>query len=135
MKKLAVIILATFVMGVAPVFAVESLSDVDAKVIKEAGISVYPDAIYVYGNQELGIRFATTHSPEKVREWYVKQLPGWSIMDEYGIWIIYEGKPVLGGEVMLKKRIVISMNEDLPEWYSLDKNMTTDIVIMIPKSE
>jgi len=38
-------------------------------------------------------------------------------------------------EVMSKLQVMIQENENLPEWFSLDKSMTREIVIMIPKTE
>jgi hypothetical protein len=37
------------------------------------------------------------------------------------------------GEVMSKNQVSVKHNDNLPQWHSLDKNMTTEIVIMIVK--
>ncbi len=49
------------------------------------------------------------------------------------IWSLYKGEKDLGmAEVMSKIQIMIQENKNLPEWFSLDKSMTREIVIMIP---
>ncbi len=112
----------------------ESLNPLDAKLIKNAGIPLHSKAIFVYGNKDVGFRFATNVSPKEVQEWYRKQLPKWSLYNKYGSWILYNGEPDKDMPyVMSVNQISISHNANLPGWYSLDKNMTTDITIMIVK--
>jgi len=62
-------------------------------------------------------------------------MPKWALYnDEYGNWILYDGAPDKGfGEVMSSNYISIVYNENLPEWHSLDKSMTTEIVIWLGK--
>ena len=110
------------------------LQQSDISLIESAGVPVYSKANFVYGNPDVGFRFATSVSPEEARQWYHEKLPKWSVLDEYGSWIMYDGKPGAGlGEVMSKNQILIKKNENLPGWYSLEKNMTTEITIMIVK--
>jgi len=110
------------------------LKQSDVSLIKSAGVPIYSKASFVYGNPDLGFRFATSVSPDEVRQWYREKLAKWSVLDEYGSWIMYDGKPGAGlGEVMSKSQLLIKKNENLPEWHSLEKNMTTEITIMIVK--
>lgn len=111
-----------------------SLQPSDNKLIKAAGVPLFSEAIFAYGNKDVGYRFATSTPPEQVREWYRQQLPKWSVFNEYGSWIMYEGSPGLTmGEIMSKNQVMIQKNDNLPGWHSLEKNMTTEIVIMIVK--
>ena len=101
--------------------------------IRDAGIPIYQEAIFAYGNASVGFRYATSTSPETVRQWYREKLSSWSVYEQYGGWILYNGKPGLGmTEIMEKDQVSIQKNENLPEWHSLDKTMTTEIVIMVP---
>lgn len=111
-----------------------SLPVPDSKLIEDASIPLNPEAIFVYGNKSAGFRFAASLSPEKVRQWYRQQLPKWSLYNKYGVWMLYDGVSDKGmAEVMSVNNISITHNENLPEWHSLDKSMTTEIVIMIVK--
>ncbi len=112
------------------------LSAEDAKIIKAAGIPIYPEAIFGNGSRDLGYRFATSKPLAEVRQWYREKLSDWSLYEQYGGWILYKGEKDLGmAEVMSKLQVMIQENENLPEWFSLDKSMTREIVIMIPKTE
>ena len=112
--------------------AAASLPDQDAKLIKSAGIPLYSKADFVYGNSSVGFRFATSEPVESVRTWYRKRLPSWPVYNEYGGWILYNGKAGLGmGEIMGKPQVSVQKNDKLPEWHALDKKMTTEIVIMV----
>ncbi|GMR01485.1 MAG: hypothetical protein BMS9Abin19_0875 [Gammaproteobacteria bacterium] len=125
---------AVFLMIFSVNLAAESLQPSDFKLIKAAGIPVYSKAIFASGNQDTGFRFATSSPPEEVQEWYRKQLPKWALYNKYGGWILYDGALDKGmAEVMSINHISIQHNENLPQWFSLDKNMTTEIVIMIVK--
>lgn len=108
----------------------------DAKMIEAAGVPIYPDATFATGNRDVGYRFATSKSPAEVRQWYREKLTGWSLMEEYGAWILYKGKQgARMSEIMTKNQVAIQKNDNLPQWHSLKKDMTTEIVIMIPKTE
>ena len=112
----------------------QSLQPLDSKLIEAAGIPLYSKATYVYGNKDSGFRFATSLLPEEVQEWYRQKMPKWALYNKYGAWILYDGAPDKGmAEVMSSNSIRIVHNENLPEWHSLDKSITTEIVIMIVK--
>lgn len=111
-----------------------NLQPPDSKLIEAAGIPLYPKAIFVNGSKDVGFRFVTSLPPEDAQEWYGQQLPKWELYTLYGAWIIYNGAPARGmAEVMSMNHISIQYNENLPEWFSLNKNMTTEIVIVIRK--
>jgi len=110
------------------------LEPTDSKLIEAAGVPLFSKAAFVYGNKDVGFRFASSTPPEEVQKWYQQQLPKWSIFNEFGSWILYDGAPGSGmGDVMSKTQASIQHNENLPQWHSLDKSMTTEIVIMIVK--
>lgn len=109
-----------------------SLQPADSKLIKAAGVPLFSKATFVYGNKDVGFRFASSTTPEEVQKWYRQQLPKWALLKEYGGWILYNGAPGVGmGEVMSKNQVSVKHNDNLPQWHSLDKKMTTEIVIMI----
>ena len=112
----------------------QSLQPLDSKLIEAAGIPLYSKATFVYGNKDIGFRFATSLLPEEVQEWYRQKMPKWALYNKYGAWILYDGAPDKGmAEVMSLNYISIVHNENLPEWHSLDKSMTTEIDIFIVK--
>ena len=130
MKKILVILLIVFSVNS---FAA-SLTSSDSKLIQDAGVPIYSKAIFVYGSKDVGFRFASSSPPEEVQKWYRQQLPKWALFSEYGGWILYDGGPGMGmAEVMSENQVSVQRNDDLPQWHSLDKNMTTEIVIMIVK--
>jgi hypothetical protein len=61
-------------------------------------------------------------------------LPDWALYKEYGGWVLYDGESGKGmAEVMSENQVMVKKNDKLLEWFSLEKNMTTEIVIMIVK--
>jgi hypothetical protein len=106
----------------------------DSRIIETAGVPLYAGTTFVNGSQDVGYRFATAIAPEEVRAWYKEQLPVWSLYSEYDGWILYEGAPGAGmGELMSKKQVQVQTNEKLSEWFGMDKALSTEIVIMIPR--
>jgi hypothetical protein len=131
MKKLILILICVLWAGMA---SAASLSNEETKLLEGAGIPIFPQAVFAYGNSSVGFRFATSEPVENVKTWYKSQLSSWSVMNEYGSWIIYNGAAGSGlAEIMSKPQVAVQKNEKLPEWHSLDKKMTTEIVIMIPQ--
>jgi hypothetical protein len=112
-------------------------ADLDAagsQVIKAAGVQIYPGAEFINGNQDVGYRFASTKSQDDVRAWYKKQLSAWALYEEYGGWILYDGKPGAGmSELMSKNQVSVKENKMLHDWFGVDQALSTEIVIMIPK--
>lgn len=123
-----------FLLMSVSVYGVD-LPAADQNLIKEAGIPIYLEAVFVNGNQDVGFRFATSQSEEEVRAWYQKQLPAWPLYSEYGGWILYEGKPGLGlGDLMMNvKQVQVQTNLNLSEWFGVDRKKSTEIVILIPR--
>jgi hypothetical protein len=127
--RIAVIIIWVLFIGtvvhlfIGTVVHAADLPAADSKLIKAAGVPIHPGVTFINGNQSVGFRFATNKSPDDVRTWYTEQLPAWSLYKEYGGWFLYDGKPGLSyGET----------NEQLHEWFGVDKAMSTEIVIMFP---
>lgn len=121
-------------LAIGAIPTASSLPNQHEEQIKSAGIPSYSKSRFVYGNPSVGYRFATSEPVEKVRKWYRKKLPSWSVYeDKYGAWIIYKGEPGAGmGElIMQKNQVSVQKNDKLPEWHSLDKNMTTEITIFV----
>jgi hypothetical protein len=106
----------------------------DEQLIETAGVQIYPGAIFVNGNKDVGFRFATDKTPEDVRGWYRKQLSAWSLYEEFGGWILYGGKPEVGmGELISKKQVSVKQNTMMHDWFGIDSALSTELVIMIPE--
>ena len=130
MKKMLIILFLVFSVN----SYAASLQPSDVKLIEAAGVPLFSKATFVYGNRDVGFRFASSTLPEEVQQWYRQQLSKWALFNEYNSWILYDGAPGSGmGEVMSRNHVSIQHNDNLPQWHSLDKNMTTEIVIMIVK--
>ena len=130
MKKFLVIL----ILGLSVNIYAACLQTSDSKLIADGGIPVYSKATFVYGNKDVGFRFASSTPSEEVQKWYRQQLPKWALYKEYGSWILYDGKPGKGmAELMSCNQVSVKHNDNLPQWHSLEKNMTTEIVIMIVK--
>lgn len=132
MKKLIPgFIAALFVT--ASVMAGSGLTPQDEKAIKDAGLAVYPGAVVVLaGPGAMGVQFATADTPIKVRSWYQERNADWAIFDYGDMWAMYDGKPGLNPlDVMSKTQVLINTNENLPIVHGLDKNVTTEIVIIL----
>jgi len=128
------VLLALSLLVSTGVAVAADLPSADANVIKSAGIPVYDQAVFVIGNQDVGYRFATSQPPEAVRQWYQKKLSDWSLFDQYGSWILYKGKKGAGmSQIMASRQVAVSTNEKMIDWHKLKKDMTTEIVIMVPK--
>lgn len=111
------------------------LSVNDSKILKQAGIPIYSGLKYMNGitGDMISMRFATSDNVKTLREWYRKKLPKWAIYDEYGLWILYDGKPGGGPtNYMTKINIAIMENKNLPQWFSMPENMTTEVTITLP---
>ena len=127
-------ILATVSLVLATCVYAANLPADDAALIEAAGIPIHPDAEFVYGNSSVGFRFATDKPVAEVREWYVDNLEGWTLTEAFGLWAIYEGPEGLGfGERMSVNQVTVDTNDEMPGWYSIDANMTTEIVVQIGK--
>ena len=113
-----------------------ALTAKDAKILQEAGIPVYKNAEFInggLGDELVGARFASSSPVEDVRVFYRDKFPNWALNAEYGAWILYDGKPGGGpAAYMGKQQVSVVKNENLPSWFSLDKSMTTEIIIVVP---
>lgn len=135
MKNLIIIFLACCIFSFTGVTNAAELSANDLKVLKQVDIPVYPGLEFMNGNLQsmMSVRFVSADNINTIREWYRNNFPKWSINDLYGSWILYDAKPG-GGPMnyMTKKHIMIVENINLPQWYGLPENMTTEVMIAIP---
>ncbi|GBE14971.1 MAG TPA: hypothetical protein ENH32_01115 [Proteobacteria bacterium] len=107
----------------------------DVKILKEAGIPLYKGAEFLNGGLggEIGARFASSAPVEDVRAFYKGKFPAWALNAEYGSWILYDGKPGGGpAAYMGKQQVSVKENKNLPSWFGVAKNMTTEIMIVVP---
>ncbi|MDF1525172.1 MAG: hypothetical protein RRA15_08515 [bacterium] len=125
-----VLILSTFIAFAA------DLPAKDAKILKEAGIPLYKGVEFInggLGDEVVGARFASSAPVEDVRAFYQDKFPDWALNAEYGAWILYVGEPGGGpAAYMGKQQISVATNKNLPEWFGLAGNMTTEIIIVVP---
>ena len=130
MKKILIMMLLALPLGVGA----EDLAAEDAALLESLAIPIHPDAMYVYGNRETGMRFASNTAVDEIRQWYIEQLGEWSVMNEFGLWALYDGPEGADfGTVMMASQVTVGENEELPGWHSLDDDMTTEIVIQVAK--
>ena len=138
MKNLLIITLACFVFGFTVSIGAEELSAEGSKILKQIGIPVYPGSKFINGTTGdiTSFRFASSDGEKKVRDWYREKFPKWALENNYGSWILYNGKPGGGpAEYMYKNQILVQENIMLIEWFSLPASMTTEIIISLPLSE
>ena len=112
------------------------LSARDAAILKEAGIPVHSSMQYVNGALSgiMGVRFASSANVNELRAWYQGKFPGWSVNDQFGTWILYEGEPGGGpAAYMTKKQVMIVENKNLQQWFSLPASMNTEVIIVVPE--
>jgi len=132
-KKVVLFVLAGVFLMTVPVMG----ADIPAKVkdaLVKADLRVYPGAVYCTGSLDIGVRLATSDSPEKVRAWYQENYPKWSVQDKYGAWWFYDGPPNLGpGGIMSTRNMTVQTNKQLPGWHSLPADMTTEILMASPE--
>ena len=138
MKKIMQIIMSIgLILILSAVIAVAAdLPAKDAKIMEEAGIPLYKGAEFInggLGDELIGARFASSAPVEDVRAFYQDKFPNWALNAEYGAWILYDGEPGGGpAAYMGKQQISVVTNKNLPEWFGLAKNMTTEIIIVVP---
>jgi len=100
--------------------------------MEKAGVPVYPGAVYCIGDASVGIRLATSDSEDEVRAWYVEQLSGWTLFEDFGSWMLADSPAGASmSERMEGSVVVVDTNAQLPEWHGLDADMTTQIVISL----
>lgn len=135
MKNLLIVLLVCCAFGFTGITGAAELSAQDKKLLKEINIPVYPAAQFVNGSLAgmTGVRFATSDTVKKVRNWYREIFPKWAVDNRYGTWILYNGKPDGGpAEYMSKNQVMVIENKNLQQWFGLPASMTTEIVIMLP---
>ena len=134
MKKLITIV-ACFLLFISGIAIAAELTDSEAKLLKESGIPLYKDSQFIngkLGDGVVGARFATSAAVDDVRMFYREAFPGWALQDKYG-WTLYDGKSSNSpADIFGKKSVSVQENKNLPEWFGLPKDMTTEIMIVIP---
>jgi len=108
----------------------------DVKILEEAGIPLFKGAEFInggLGDELVGARFASSAPVEDVRAFYQDKFTKWALNAEYGAWILYDGEPGGGpAAYMGKQQISVVTNKNLPEWFGIAKNKTTEIIIVVP---
>ena len=108
----------------------------DVKILEEAGIPLFKGAEFTnggLGDELVGARFASSAPVEDVRAFYQDKFTKWALNAEYGAWILYDGEPGGGpAAYMGKQQISVVTNKNLPEWFGIAKNKTTEIIIVVP---
>ena len=128
MKKILIALLLLLPFGLSA----EEIPAAETEILENNGILVHPDSTYVYGNTEIGMRFASNKSVDDIRSWFTEKLGEWSVFEQFGLWAIYVGPDGADfGTVMMATQIAVSENDELPEWHSLNDDMTTEIVIKV----
>lgn len=134
-KKIMVLMLSIMLISVMSAFGRIEMPPEVKETMGKAGFPLYPGAVFCLGDASTGMRFATKDNPETVRQWYINKLPEWSKNTKYGNWILYEGPSGVGmSEVMRYNLVDIHENQELPSWHSLPENMTTEILITLPRA-
>ena len=134
-SKMFVFIVLSLILISFNASANNPLSSKDKDILDKAGVPIYPELRYMNGitGDMISMRFATSDNVKTLREWYRKKLPKWALYDEYGIWILYDGKPGGGpANYMTKTNISIAENTNIPQWFSMPANMTTEVTITLP---
>jgi len=134
MKQLITTMLACmFFLGGVAVAA--ELSDSHAKLLKESGIPLYANTQFVdggLGDDVVGARFATSAAVDDVRAFYREAFPDWALQSDYG-WTLYDGEPSKSPAAFIgRKSVTVQENTNLPQWFGLPKDMTTEIMIVVP---
>ena len=138
MKKTAQKIMITglvLILAVGIALAAD-LTAKDVKILEEAGIPLFKGAEFInggLGDELVGARFASSAPVEDVRAFYQDKFTKWALNAEYGAWILYDGEPGGGpAAYMGKQQISVVTNKNLPEWFGIAKNKTTEIIIVVP---
>jgi len=134
MKKLITTMLGCMFLLSGVAVAAELL-DSHAKLLKESGIPLHKDIQFIdggLGDDVVGARFATSAAVDDVRTFYREAFPGWALQSEYG-WTLYDAKPSKSPAAFIgKKSVTVQENKNLPEWFGLPQDMTTEIMIVVP---
>lgn len=115
----------------------EELKPEATAAMETAGFSPYPGSVFCTGTVEQGMRFATSDSPEAVRKWFVDNLVNWSLSSDEGLgmWSLFDGPVELKGkgQIFAYNNVSVNENSNLPEWHNLSDNMTTEILVALPR--
>ena len=133
-QVISTMLITLLIMFAAPLLGAETLPVNTRAAFDKVGVAVYPGSVYCTGDPDMGVRLATSDSPEKVREWYREKLSDWSVFDKFGMWALVEGTDVESMVDLMKNNyLIVNENSELPGWHGLPANMTTEIVIALPR--
>ena len=137
MKLTLTMLMVFFILVSGSALLGEELKPETAKAMEAAGFTPYPGSVFCTGMIEQGMRFASSDSPEDVREWFVESLAGWNLQDieNLGLWSLYDGPAEINstGQIFAFNNVTVKKNADLPEWHNLSDNMTTEILVALPR--
>ena len=134
-KKIMVLLLSIGLISVISAYGKTETPPAAKEAMEKAGFPLYSGAVFCLGDANTGMRFATKDNPEIVRQWYAQKLSEWSKYTKYGSWILYEGPSGVGmSELMKYNHVDIHENKELPSWHSLPANMTTEILVTLPRA-
>jgi len=134
-RKILVLLLSFTLINVVSAFGNAKMPSEVNNAMKKSDFPLYPGAVFCIGDANNGMRFASKDNPEIVRQWYLNKLPEWSKNTKYGSWILYKGSSGIGmSEVMKYNRVDVHENKELPSWHSLPANMTTEILVALPRA-
>ena len=132
-KVITTILVSLYILGGVTIAA--ELSDAHTMLLKESGIPLYEGAQFInggLGDDVAGARFATSAAVDDVRAFYREAFPDWALQSEYG-WTLYDGKPGKSpADFIGKKSVTVQENKNLPEWFGLPQDLTTEIMIVVP---
>lgn len=136
-KRFLTTLMVLFFLVAGPALHGEELKPEAAAAMKTAGFSPYPGSVFCTGTVEQGMRFATSDSPETVRKWLVDSLVDWSLWsdEDMGMWSLFDGPAELKGmgEIFAYNNVYVIENSNLPDWHDLPANMTTEILVALPR--
>ena len=132
-KMITTMLVSLYLLGGVTIAA--ELSEAHTMLLKESGIPLYKGAQFInggLGDDVVGARFGTRATVDDVRTFYRDAFPGWALQSEYG-WTLYDGKPSKSpADFIGKKSVTVQENKNLPEWFGLPQDMTTEIMIVVP---
>jgi len=84
------------------------------------------------GDDAVAARFATGAAVEDVRRFYRDAFPGWALQSEYG-WVFYDGETSKSPTAFsARKSVTVEENKNFPEWFGLPRDVTTEIMVVVP---
>lgn len=76
MKRQTITVITAVFLIVSLAHAASQLSKEDAAIIEATGVIIYPGSVYLDGNPDFDVKFATADAPEKVQKWFQEKMRG-----------------------------------------------------------